>query len=89
MSSRARKTIDGIKFNGNKPTELPMSDLYTWVIWQFPRFEGEKLCGAVHPPIKEFGWMPAAISSRSRRIEVHAHLEGTFATPEEAANIVG
>ena len=89
MSSRARKTIDGIKFNGSKPTDLPMKDLYTWVIWQFPRYEGDKLCGAVHPPIKEYGWMPATITSRTKRVEVHAHLEQTFKTPEEAANVIG
>ncbi|MCA9985228.1 MAG: hypothetical protein KDE09_04335 [Anaerolineales bacterium] len=86
MSSRARKTIDGIKFHGNKPTELPLKELYTWVVWQFPRFHGDKLCGAVHPPIKAHGWLPAVILSRQGRIEVYAHLEEAFATPEEAAD---
>jgi hypothetical protein len=56
------------------------------VIWQFPRRQKNGLCGAVHPPIPNHGWLPATINPQQKQLTIHAHLDENFATPEEAAD---
>ena len=80
------KAIGSLQFDRTKPTELSFAELYTWVIWQFPRKQKTGLYGAVHPPIPEHGWLPAVIYPQKQQLVIHAHLEKTFPTPEAAAD---
>ena len=86
MTQNNSKAIDSVKFSTNSPTEVLFSDLYTWVIWQFPRRQKNGLCGAVHPPIPNHGWLPATINPQKKQLIIHAHLDELFSTPEEAAD---
>lgn len=80
------KTVEALQFDSEKPTDVSFADLYTWVIWQFPRKQTSGLYGAVHPPIAEHGWLPAVIYPKKQQISIHAYLKETFSTPEEAAS---
>lgn len=86
MAAREKHVVADIVFRTNRPTRLTFAELYTWVIWQFPRQKGTGLCGAVRPPIAEHGWFPALIQSKEKRVQVYAHLDETFSTPEAAAD---
>lgn len=66
------------------PTELTLSAIGEWVIWQFPRPRRGGLCAALHPPQAAAGWYPGIVHPDEERVEVHAHGGGPFATPEEA-----
>jgi hypothetical protein len=70
----------------DRPTELTFGDLYTWVIWQYPRPRGSAMCGAVRPPIAKHTWYPALLSSRDNRILLFGHLSQEFGKPSEAAD---
>lgn len=70
----------------DRPTEVTLRDLYTWVIWQFPRPKGTGLCGAVRPPIANHTWFPALIRSRDGRVLIYGHIDQDFARPQEAAD---
>ena len=83
--SQIIKSLDNIKLNKNKPTKLDFYKLYTWTIWQYPRKVKEGFCGAVHPPLPEHGWFPAIIQRKEKVVQVHAHLDEKFETPESAA----
>lgn len=78
-------TVADIPFSKTGPTCLTYDDLYTWVIWQFPRQKNGGLCGAVRPPIPQHGWIPAVILVDKRCVEVHAHLPQDYPSPEVAA----
>ena len=86
MTHNNLKAIDSLKFDATEPTELSFSALYTWVIWQFPRKQKNGLCGAVHPPIPSYGWLPAVIYPQKKQLAIYAHLDKTFDTPEGAAD---
>ena len=88
MTENNVKAIDSLQFDSIKPTELSFSELYTWVIWQFPRKQKNGLCGAVHPPVPKFGWLPAIIHPKKQQLSVHAHVPEPFATPEAAADFL-
>lgn len=79
-------TVAGIMLSQTAPTPLSFDDLYSWVIWQFPKQKNGGLCGAVHPPIPEHGWIPAIIQVKKKRIEVYGHLKQPYASPELAAD---
>lgn len=83
MTSQLR-TIATVDLNNKKPTELSFDDLYTWVIWQFPRKRGSWLCGAVRPPIANHGWLPALIKQKENLVQVHGQVEQEFSTPNQA-----
>jgi hypothetical protein len=83
--SKEKRTVASIVLRNDRPTELSFKELYTWVIWQYPRQKGSGLCGAVRPPIANHCWYPALIKNAERRIRVHGHLDQEFATPEQAA----
>jgi hypothetical protein len=68
----------------DRPTELTFANLYTWIIWQYPRRKGVGLCGAVRPPLAKHPWFPALIKPQDKRIVVHGHLEQEFSTPNAA-----
>lgn len=79
--------LAGVKFRTDRPTTLSYSQLYQWVIWQFPRSSKRKgLHGAVRPPIAEHEWIPAVVQVDKERVQVYAHLDQTFPTPEAAAD---
>ncbi|RMG93943.1 MAG: hypothetical protein D6706_14520 [Chloroflexi bacterium] len=76
--------IANVQVLTNAPTELPLEKLYTWVIWQFPQPKSGGLCAAVHPPIANYGWIPAIVHKNKKCIHLFGHLEETFASPEDA-----
>lgn len=84
--SRKTQTIASLEFNPDGPTELSFDQLRTWIIWQFPRKFRDGHCGAVHPPIANHGWLPAAIWPERERVAVHAHITQDFESPADAAN---
>jgi hypothetical protein len=79
-----QKTIDSILINSDAPTRLALADLYTWVIWQFPRPQADGLCGAVRPPLADHGWFPAVIRATDNTVLVYAHVSEPFDSPETA-----
>jgi hypothetical protein len=85
MSGAPKKVIDTIAVASDRPTELTFDQLYTWVIWQFPRRKGPGLCGAVRPPLEAHSWLPAIVQPQKRLALVHAHLDEEFESPESAA----
>ena len=87
MSART-DMIASVAFATDKPTVLPLSELAHWVVWQFPQYKGRALRGAVHPPLPDHGWIPAAIHARRSEVTVHAHLDQRYATPELAAEAI-
>lgn len=76
--------IAQIKMHGTKPTPLSQKHLYDWVIWQFPKKTANGYFGAVHPPLKKHGWLPAIIHPDKNEVQVYGHLNETFETPELA-----
>lgn len=85
--TQAQHTIAGIALSNEKPTTLTYEELYAWVIWQFPRPQNGGLIGAVHPPMPQHGWIPAIIfTGNKKQIEIHAHLNEQYPTPESAAD---
>ena len=84
--SRETREVSGLVIQDDKPTRVSLSQLRSWVVWQFPRRKGEKLCGAVHPGGNERGWYPALIDGQRDRAEVYGHLDQRFETPEAAAD---
>jgi hypothetical protein len=79
------KVVAGMTFNLEGPTTVPMKELYTWVIWQFPRRKQAGYCGAVRPTIAGHSWFPALIQPDRESVHVYAHLTEQFPTPEAAA----
>lgn len=86
--SKQEQTISNMKLKNHRPTNAKFEDLYTWTIWQFPHKTQGGLCGAVHPPIPQHGWFPAVIQLKEKKVQIHANLDQTFATPEEAAKFL-
>ena len=85
MSSMGQE-LASVKLKTNGPTELKVSDLYTWIIWQYPRKLKQGLCGAVKPPLAGQGWYPAEIIQARKTILVHGEVIKPFETPSEAAD---
>lgn len=81
-----KKEIGRLKFYSTKPTRLNFKQLQDWVIWQFPKSHDKGYCGAVHPPLAEYGWLPAIIQPDKKELHVHGHLAATFDSPELAAD---
>jgi hypothetical protein len=79
------KVVAEVTFNSDGPTTIPLKELYTWVVWQFPRRKKGGYCGAVRPTIAGHAWFPALIQPDRQRIHVYAHLTEQFITPEAAA----
>ncbi len=84
--SEQQISIANLSFNAAQPTVIAANQLTSWVIWQFPRRKGNHLCGAVHSPQKDFGWLPALIEKDGANLHIFAHLTDTFSTPEVAAD---
>jgi hypothetical protein len=84
--SGQRRLVGTLPIRLDGPTELSLDQLYTWVVWQFPRPRHHGLCGAVRPPISQHTWFPALISRRDQRITVYGHIDQEFPTPAEAAS---
>lgn len=86
--SQEKKSIAGLMLKTEKPTKFKLEALHRWTIWQFPRKIKDGLCGAVHPPITAYGWLPAIIKikDKSKKAYIYGHLNQTFDTPEAAAD---
>lgn len=84
--SAKRREVESLQLRLDGPTDLSLDDLYTWVVWQFPRLKKSRLCGAVRPPIADHNWYPALISRNDKRVSVYGHLDQDFETPAEAAS---
>lgn len=84
--SQKKQKIAGVTFSCRRPTGLDFQDVYSWVIWQIPRQVETGLSGAVRPPMPESCWYPAIIEHKEKRVQVYAHLDESFATPESAAD---
>jgi hypothetical protein len=85
MPTRRKPVVDGIKFELDEPTAVPIERLFSWVIWQFPRPRKGGFSGAVHPPETQHGWYPAVIDAAGGRVLIHGHVAERFPTPEAAA----
>jgi hypothetical protein len=86
MAPEKKHVIANLAFNKSQPTTLAFAELFTWVIWQFPKEAKGGLCGAVHPPGSEHGWYPAIIHLDTEKVQVFAHVDKSFPTPETAAD---
>jgi hypothetical protein len=75
---------DRLGLPADGPVDLSFADASSWVIWQFPRRRKGWWCGAAHPPLRAFGWLPILIHPSDEKIRVHP--SAVFATPEAAAN---
>lgn len=84
MSSEV-KMIGGIELHTDRPTALSFEELYTWVIWQFPRRLRRGYCGAVRPPVPDHCWLPAVIEVDKQHVQVYGHVDEKYASPELAA----
>ncbi len=84
--TQAQRTVAGIALSNEKPTRLTYDELYTWVIWQFPRPLNGGLVGAVHPPMPQHGWIPAILFAGKKHLDIYAHLDEPYPTPESAAD---
>ena len=85
MSSKGQD-LASVTLKSNEPTELKISDLYTWIIWQYPKKLKQGLCGAVKPPVVGHGWYPAEIIQARKTILVHGEVIKPFENPSEAAD---
>lgn len=85
MATRKKIVVDEIQFNPDEPTAVPMSRLYTWVIWQFPRAREDGFSGAVHPPEPGHGWYPAIVKAASGLVLIYGHVKERYPSPEAAA----
>jgi len=88
MTERETTFVHNINLDSNQPTPLTFSQLYDWVIWQFPAQTEDGLSGAVRPPIADATWWPALILPKEKRVQIFGHLNTSFNTPEKAAKQV-
>jgi hypothetical protein len=86
MSTGHSFSIGQVHLQAASPTELKFQELYTWVVWQFPRKRSGGLMGAVRPPTAQHGWFPAIIHNKNKTVLVHGHVERPFDTPEAAVD---
>ncbi len=70
----------------DKPTTLTFQQLHDWVIWQIPRVVEDGLCGAVKTAVPDTHWYPAIIHVNKKKVQVYAHIDKQFATPEAASS---
>jgi hypothetical protein len=84
MMNQTERIIGGVTLHTDRPTRLPMRDLFAWVIWQFPRPREDGFCGAVHYPAPGQGWLPAIVCADKGAVHVYGHLTTTYDTPETA-----
>jgi len=83
--AQSERSIASVKLSTDQPTELSFADLYTWIIWQFPRPKGIGMCGAVRPPIPKHTWYPAVIIRQEQRVFIHGQVDREFKSPDAAA----
>lgn len=81
--------VAGVRLRRDAPTNLSFAEIFTWIIWQFPRKKGGGLLGAVRAPHSERGWMPAIVHAAEKRAEIHAHVTEVFESPEAAVEHLG
>ena len=84
MSSKTIR-VGSLEIDLEQPTQLTFADLDDWVLWQFPGTRGHWLTGAAHPPIAQYGWIPARLEPVKGHVILYAHCCPPLKTPEEAA----
>ena len=84
METDTTFSIDNVTLQTAVPTELSLRELFTWVIWQFPRQQDGGMVAAVRPPTADYGWFPAIIHNKQQRVLIHGQVERPFASPEAA-----
>ncbi len=77
--------VNGIQISQSEPTTVTFNEVFRWIVWQYPNKAESGLCGAVHPPIPEYGWFPAIIKPREKTILIHGHTDTRYSSPEKAA----
>lgn len=80
------KMVGAIELQLEEPTDLSLADLGDWVLWQYPRSVQGWLCAAAHPPEPQFGWIPARVQPKKKRVLLYAHRAAPLTTPEAAAD---
>ena len=83
--SKKTERMGSVEVHQEQPTQVTFSDLSDWVLWQFPRSQDGWLDGAAHPPMAQYGWIPARIQPRNEQVILYAHCCSPLSTPEEAA----
>lgn len=78
--------VADIPLSNDSPTAVPLRTLYQWIVWQFPRLKDQQFCAAVRPPLPHAPWIPALIHSGEKVVQIFAHLDQKFDTPEAAAD---
>ena len=78
--------VANVTLSTQHPTKLTFSQLETWVIWQFPRKKDAGMHGAIRPFIANHDWFPAVIYPKEKRVQVYAHLNTLYPSPEEASD---
>ena len=74
-----------INLNQQNFTALPVEQLPTWVIWQFPQETNDGfLCAAVRSTEAGSLWWPACIDTTAQKVYLLSEADPLFATPEEA-----
>ncbi len=84
MDKKTTLAIEDLELDQDGPTEIPLANLFTWVIWQLPRQRKEGMVGAVRPPTGDYGWFPAMINRKKQTVLIHGHVERPFDSPETA-----
>lgn len=79
-----KKVVGTVTFEATKPTAVSFKQIHHWVIWQFPQPHPDGMCGAVHPPLPNHGWIPAVIDSSRQMAHIFAHLAEPYNSPETA-----
>lgn len=83
--SAKQHAVQDLDLDASAPTLVNLNQLYTWIIWQFPRPAKEDgYYGAVHPPRQNHTWYPAIIHTHKKSVQIYAHLDTQFRSPEEA-----
>ncbi|GJM41519.1 MAG: hypothetical protein DHS20C20_18010 [Ardenticatenaceae bacterium] len=82
-----KKEIANLKLHATEPTAYKLSLLQEWVVWQFPKIgpDAKGYCGAVHPPLEKYGWLPALVQPEKDDVLIYGHVPEPFETPELAA----
>ena len=86
MSNSLTRTVANVILNQQEPTSLSRATLFQWIVWQYPRARAGGLCGAVKPPVADHGWYPAILHLETAEVQVFAHLDDHYDSPESAVD---
>ncbi|MBE2202240.1 MAG: hypothetical protein IAE79_26760 [Anaerolinea sp.] len=84
MTEKTTHLVANLTFFNEQPTTVLREALFNWILWQFPALKQGNLCGAIHPPLAGHGWLPVIIHIHEKKVQVFAHLDLRFDSPETA-----